>query len=501
MRTIIIIFLLLVLSLQGLLFLIFTSSGNHIILPYLNSYLAKKTPKVKIEIQKFRLRPDSISMTSKINNTIELRAQGNIDLFSQQFDINYTLDTNEIKTPTLSIKERIKIFGTAKGNMNDMKIYGNGFALDSTIRYKLSLLNNYPKNIQIAIKDANIKSLLVLAGQKPYSSGKLSLQANMPEFTPLNPKIFAKLSIKDAAVNSKLVENDFNITLPIGTKYTSSLVVNTKNSRVEFDGSLNSTLANLAIKDGAYHLLYGNMEASYKLDIADLAKLKPIVAIDIRGKFVTNGKVSLKKKKLIITGHGKEFGGSIDFTLQDSILRADATGVTVSKLMHMLDYPQVLDAISKAKVNYNLDTDSGTLHATLDNARLLPSQLTKALKQFQIIDLTKEKYNNSRFDAKISKEKIDFTLEAKSKNSYIRIPQGRLIKKSNAINAKINLKIKGKDLQATIRGTTNNPKVSLDGSKYLENKVKDKLKKKFGDDIKKAKNQVKSKIKKNLGKW
>lgn len=170
MRTIIIIFLLLALLLQGLLFLIFTSSGNNIILPYLNSYLAKKTPQVKIEIKKFRLRPDSISMTSKINDTIELRAQGNIDLFSQQFDINYTLDTNEIKTPTLSIKKRIKIFGTAKGNMNDMQIYGNGFALDSTIRYKLSLLNNYPKDIQIAIKDANLKSLLVLAGQKPYSS-------------------------------------------------------------------------------------------------------------------------------------------------------------------------------------------------------------------------------------------------------------------------------------------------------------------------------------------
>jgi len=57
------------------------------------------------------------------------------------------------------------------------------------------------------------------------------------------------------------------------------------------------------------------------------------------------------------------------------------------------------------------------------------------------------------------------------------------------------MKLKGKDLQATIRGTTAHPKVSLDGSKYLEEKLKEKiLHSKAGKKIqKKIEKKLKSK--------
>jgi len=663
MRLLIIFVLLLTLLGEGLLALLFTKTGNEITTPLLNRYLAHKVPQASIKIHTLRLKPGNIGLIATVNDNIQIRAKGDIDLFAQAFDINYTLQTNEIKTPTLTIKEHIRIRGNASGDMHAMKIRGSGAAFKSDIRYALKLLDSTPEDIKLDIRDADIRSLLMVAGLPPYSTGLLSMHADMPIFTPLNPQVDGLISIKDGNADTTLLSKDFNLSLPSKIHYRTHFVIKTQNQKIGFNGTFNSSLANLALKNGHYSLLGGTLESEYQATVPKLQALRPLTQMPLHGtltiaghatlknnlpaitgstrslggdarfsyqadtltatlikvsnskiltmigqpaylsgittasatlsslkhlagtfKVQTQGQVNtkavkksfdldlgkkfvlstgikgkikqhkvfatlitkttmanlkvtplqydLKQKTLVakyllnlpdmgrlqpitgkrfkgkmrisgdvkqgktlrVTGHGKEFGGTIDFKLAGEKLKANATGVTVSKLMTMLDYPQMLEAISKADVDYNLASQSGTLHATLDNARLLPSQLTKLLKQFQVIDLTKERYNNSRFDAKISPTKITFTMEAKSQNSYLRIPAGTLIKKSGAIDAKVDLKIKGKDLQATIRGTTDHPKVSFDGSAYLQNLAKDKLKKKFGKKTKKLKKQLKNKL-------
>jgi len=664
MRLIIFIILFLVLLLEGILFILFTSPGNSLLLPLANSYLQQKIPQAKVQLKKFYLKPGSIGLIAEINDAIHIRAKGDIDLFSQHFDINYTVDTQEIKTPTLTIKEHITIRGNAKGNADDMQIAGKGLAFRSTLRYDLALVKQTPQNIKIDITDADLQSLLLIAGQEPYASGTLSLHANMPNFAPLNPQVNARFSIKNGLLDSKRIARDFNLTLPAHTGYQTDFIIKTEDRRITFNGSINSDLLNLALKEGRYHLLSNSLATQYRLTVPQLQKLSSIIQAPLRGELVMDGMVSVKKdrpvitahtksfggtmdltyhadtlsatldkvhnatllytfgqpkylngtstanatfsslknltgtfkiqtsgstdqtaikkafdmdlgqkfalnaavkgkfkaqkllatliakttmanlkataiqydldkaslkadylidipdmgklqplsgkifkgdmrvtgkisqaKDLRITGQGKEFGGTIDFKLLNDKLKADVKGATVSKIMTMLDYPQVLEAISQATVDYNIATASGTLHAKLDNARILPNQLTDLLKQFKIIDLTKERFNNSRFDAHITKEIINFTLDARNKNNYFTIKNGKLVKKTGAINAKADLKIKGKDLQATIRGTLDNPKVSLDSSHYIENMVKEKVKKKYKKKI----DKTKKKIKKNVG--
>jgi len=667
MRLLVILILSLVLLAEGILFILFTSPGNTLLLPFANSYLAQKVPQAKIVLKKLRLKPDTIGLVAEINDAIDVKAKGDINLLSQQFDIHYLIDTQEIKTPTLTIKEHIRIRGNAKGNADNMQIQGKGLAFKSTIRYAVALVDQNPKNIKVDIKDADLRSLLVVAGQQPYASGRVSLHANMPDFTPLNPQVDAVFGIKHGILDSKLIAKDFNITLPAHTTYQTNFVIKTEDRRVTFNGSLNSDLANLALKEGKYHLLSNTLTTQYRLHIPQLEKLSSITQAPLRGDLLMDGTISLKnnlptvtgstksfggtvdfnynadtltavvkkihnatllyklgqpkylngtttadakltsikdlsgtfkvqtngtanraalkkafdldlgekfvinaaikgklkkeklfatliakttmanlkatkiimdlqsgtlksnyllhipdmgklqpltgkrfkgdmqingtvkkEKILIATGHGKEFGGSIDFTLTGERFKADVKGATVSKVLYMLDYPQVLEAVSQAKIDYDLASGTGTLHSTLDNAKILPNQLTDLLKQFKIIDLTKERFNNSKFDAKIGKKIIDFTLDARNKNNYFIIKHGKLTKKTGAIDAKVDLKIKGTDLQATIRGTTEHPKVSLDGSKYLEKKLKDKvLKSKAGKKIKK---KLEKKLKSKTGK-
>jgi hypothetical protein len=665
MRLLLILFLFIVLLLEGVAFMIFTATGNDMLLPFVNSYLEQKVPQAKVEVIKLRLKPSTIGLIAKVNDAIDVKAKGDINFLSQAFDINYLIDTHEIKTPTLTIKEHINIRGNAKGNADDMQIQGKGLAFKSAIRYGVSLIKQNPENIKIDIKDADLRSLLVVAGQKPYASGRVSLHANMPNFAPLNPQVDAVFGIKNGLLDNKLIAQDFNITLPASTTYQTNFVIKTEDRRVTFDGSLNSSLANLALKSGKYHLLSNTLTTQYRLNVPQLEKLSTITQAPLRGDLVMDGTVSLKNnlptvtgstqsfggvidfnynadtlttllkkvqnatllyklgqpkylsgtttadakltslkdlagtfkvqtsgnanqaaikkafdldlgkkftlnlglkgklksqkvfatliakttmanlkatkiamdlksgvlssdylvsipnmgklkpitgkafkgdmqingkmkksKSLSVTGHGKEFGGSIDFKLLGDKFNADVTGATVTKILYMLDYPQVLEAITKAKIDYNLASGTGTLHSTLDNAKILPNQLTDLLKQFKIIDLTKERFNNSKFDAKIGKKIIDFTLDARNKNNYFVINHGKLVKKTGAIDATVDLKIKGKDLKATIRGTTDNPKVSFDGSDYLKGKLKDKvLKSKAG---KKLKKKLKGKVGKDL---
>jgi len=667
MRFFIIIFLVLVLFVEGLLFLAFTATGNDMLLPYINSYLRDSVPSVKIEVIQLRLKPSKIGLLAKVNDSIDIKAKGAFDILSQDFNVNYSIDTDEIKTPTISIKEHINITGNAQGNPKNIKISGKGLAFESDIDYDLSLIDNMPKNIKIDIEKANIRNLLVVAGQKPYASGKLTLHANMPELDPNNPQGDAKLIIQNGILDSSLIQKDFNISIPKKTKYSADFVAKTKDSSVVISGKLLSGLANLKLSNGIYHLKNNNISSDYSVDISNLAKLKSITKTKLKGKFKVAGKIILKDgiaavtgltksfggetsfaykgdtlnaklsnvktatllyklgqakylggttnanikltslknltgsfnaqtigavntkivkkefdtnlgkkfninsaikgniknqqiftslilkttmanikatkavydikrqsfsskylvdipdmgklqpisgkkfkgkmrisgdikkaKNLLVTGHGKEFGGSIDFKLVNDDFKADVKGATVSKVMHMLDYPQVLEAVSKAKVSYNIATSKGDMSATLDNAQILPNQLTKLLKQFGDIDLANERYNNSKFLAKITKNLIKFSLDARNKNNYFMIKNGVLDKITGAINATVDMKIKGKDLKATIRGTVDNPKVSLDASKYLKNMAKDKiLKSKAG---KKAKKMIDKKLKSKTGK-
>ena len=663
MRLIIILFLVVLLCLEGVLFVVFTAPGNAMLMPVLNRYLSQKVPQAKIVIRKMRLRPDAIGVIAKINDTIDLKARGDIDLLTQAFDINYTIQTQEIKTPSFTINEPISIYGNAKGTPEDMKVHGKGLAFKSKLRYGLSLLEKIPSNIKIDIKDADLKSLLATARQKPYATGRVSLHANMPSFTPLNPQVDAVFSITQGHINSVLIRKDFNLTLPAKTSYKTYFILKSEGGRLLFNGSVNSSLVNLALKEGKYHLLSNTLVSDYLISIPDMHKLSSLSGMPMKGTFALNGTMALKQNKLsvegntksfggkihfayagdrlnatlakvnnalllsslgqpsylsgettatltlasikhlsgdfslqskgqanrkvvkkvlgldlgkkfllntalkgslkkhtvlatlsaktsmanlkstairydipktslkadyhidipnmaalqpltgkvfkgdmqisgdikrskdlLVTGKGKEFGGTIDFTLRNDKLTANVKGATVSKIMTMLDYPQVLEAISQADVVYNLSSASGTLHAKLDNARILPSQLTALLKQFKIIDLSKERFNNSKFDAKITKKRIDFSLDARNKNNFLVVKNGRLIKKTEAIDAKVAMKIRGKDLQASIKGTLQHPRVSLDGSAYLKNKIKEKIKKKYGKKIEKAKKKVKDKL-------
>jgi len=644
MRYFVIGFLVIILAIQGVLLMLFSATGNDMLLPHVNAYLKEDIKKYKVEVSQFRLGLHTLSFVAKVNESIDLKANGEIDLLSQTFDLDYTLEAEEIQTKTISIKEHISVKGNVEGHQEDMKIRGKGIAFESYVAFDLRRVEKELQDIKINMKKAEISKILAVLNYDSYAEGLLTVEVDMPKFDAQNPQGKAKIFISHMTLNEKKIFKDLQIRVPEKTLISADLHASTKDEVVVLEGMLKSNLADLKILKGTfdprtrdfdanYHLkvndlskfntlakrelrgaldisgkasksndvlsvsgitksfggkssfdyhsdkldvifnniktetlLYklgeknylsgrttanihlsslkkgtgtfdahvkGNVNtkvvkqktktdlgktfyvnaqlkgkvkdkkifshislnttmanikadhfvydlkkksllSDYTMDIPDMRKLKPLTKKSFIGNMYLSGEIK-KEKDLVVTGHGKEFDGSIDFKLINDQLKADLSGATVSKVMVMLGYPQVIEAVSEARADYNIKKRKGTVYGTLDNARILPSQLTTMLEQFAHMDLTHERFNDSKFVAKIDKHIINFSLDAKNKRNYIKVTKGFLDKRTEALRAHVDIEMEGKDIAANIQGTLDHPKVTLDSSRYLEKKVNKKL--------------------------
>ncbi|MDM5272508.1 hypothetical protein PGH07_09985 [Sulfurovum sp. zt1-1] len=641
----IVIFILLIAALLGSVFFVaFTPSGNALFLPYINAQLKDNVEGAKVEIVKLSLKPGFVTAVAKVNDSVDVVAEGPIDLFDQSFDVAYTLDAQKIQSQEFTIDKPLHIQGKATGRMEDMHITGSGEAFASDIHYDLNFHENQPRNIKLYLKEASIAEILVLAGERPYAKGHMSVNVNMPTLDPSHPQGEAHLEIKDGWIDAKAIKQQYNIALPSDTSLQANITANAQGDTLLAKGEILTSLATLTLSETRYHLQAKKLESDYLLDIPDMTQLKNVVQAPIEGKLKLAGNVLLngekvsatgmthslggesrfyyengalnatlkdveasnflkmigspgyasgklsanvylsqlrdlsgkfdlkssggaessvvkkeldvnlgkqfnydisangkikdhkvyaqtkldttmanlsmpdmvydiapgalhssyhfyipdlrklqpltekeyrgdmdfrgeisKQKDLVITGEGKEFDGSVSYKLVNEQIKADVHGATVSKVMYMLGYPQVLEALSEAQVDYNFATQRGRVDAKLDSARILPNQLTILLKQLLQIDLTQERYNQATFVSTISPTRFNFDFIAQNPISHLKIVDGTLDKRSEQINASVDMRYKDKALKGKITGTLNRPKVALDTSALLKSKIDGKV--------------------------
>jgi len=473
----------------AMLLFMFTEAGNRWMIPFINRSLTHNVQGTKVELTHLRIYPSSLTAVAKVNDTFEVQLQGPVVWWEKQFDLTYSIGAKHLKTGETFIEKPVHIQGRIHGSMDSMKVSGEGEAFTSPIIYTLDIVDDKPQNIRLSVHDANLKEILMMVGEKPYAKGKLSADVDMPTFESGSvvetvPNLAGKISIKSQGeVDTKVVKNIFDINLGKRFAFDGSLVGEFREHNMIAKSIWKTDMGILKFSDLHYDINEAVLTGVYHLDIPELGKLEPLTQKRFRGDMVFDGKL-VQKEKLTITGHGEEFGGTVDFVLEDQMLNAHAKGVTVSKIMYMFVYPQVIEALSEATMVYNLSTGIGSMDATLDHARILPNHLTRLIKEFLDYDLAKEQYNNSKFLAQMSPEKIDFSLDASNKNSYIRIPQGVLYKQSEKIDMHVDINIDGKDLQATVTGTLDKPVVKLDTSKFLKQKINKNIGKLLGNDKK-----------------
>ncbi len=497
MKYIITLFLILIIILTGGYYLLFTASGNDKITPYINNYISKKIPKyTKVRLNNFRLTPTRINANITINDSLNAKIIGDFALTGKKFDLDYRLFSKRFKVKNFVMQDKLDLIGKIKGDIEHIFIEGSGKAINSDVSYTLEIDKKIIKDIQIDIEKGNLKSLLLLTGQKPFASGELDLYINMPKLDSKNPIGDAKLVLHQGTINSDLIYKEFNITLPDNFTYQANLKSKLKNNYATLDGDIKTTLANLFLKNSKVYYKDKKLLTDYQLVVKELSKLESLIGKKLKGELNIIGK-AMFDKTLMLAGYTKSFGGKIDFTLKDSKVDATLKGVPLTKIMHTLIYPEVFESAVFGDIEYNFISKRGEINAELVNARFLPNKITTSLKEYAKVDLIKEKYNQTTFTADLDANEVLFDFKAKSDKSYISILDAKFLKSQNKIDAKFDINIDEKDFSGTIKGDILKPRVKLDTSQYLKTKIIKEVDK-FIDE--KISDKTKQKLQKELEK-
>ena len=496
MKFIATLFLLIAAVTGGAYYLLFTPGGNDTLKPFLNDYLAAKSKTYDLKLTAFRLTPSAIDANITLNQSLNTHISGDLNLFSQRFDLNYTLFAKTFKIENFLLNETINLKGKIQGTPKQIALTGAGKAINSNLKYSLKTDHQKLHDIRIDIDRGNLKSFLLLAGQKPYLLGHFNLHVDMPGLDTQNPTGKASLLLKNGKADTTLIRHDFNITLPQDFRYSVDLRSRMKGAYASLDGKITTTLANLFLKNGKLYPKSNKAELPYLLDIPNLSKLEPITGRKLRGSLKSKG-IAAFDKRLKISGNTQSLGGDIAYLLHASKLNTKITSVPLTNILHTLIVPEILEGMVFGDVTYDLTAKKGKVDTKMQNVRLLPNQVTEILKTYASIDLTKERYNQTTFTADLNDNTILFNFNAKSKKSYITVKEGLITRDTNTIDAKFAIQIHGKDFTGTLKGDLKKPKVKLDSSKYLkqkavkeinrfiDKKISDKTKQKVTEKLKK----------------
>ncbi|MGC9351761.1 MAG: hypothetical protein ACP5D3_07205, partial [Sulfurovum sp.] len=353
MNKIVIVILFVAALFGGAFFLAFTPSGNALFLPYINSHLKESVEGAKVELVKLSLKPGCVTVAAKVNDSVDVVAEGPIDLFEQSFDLSYTVDAKKIAGQGFSVEKPLHIRGKATGRAEDMHITGSGEAFASAINYDLNLEENRPQNIKFYLQDASIAELLAVAGEKPYAKGRMSVDVNMPTLDPDHPQGEARLKITDALIDAATLKEAHQIALPSDTPLQADITARTEGEMILAKGDIITALASLALSEIRYHMETRKLDTDYLLDIPDMGRFKNVVDAPLGGKLNLAGRASFSGQNITATGVTHSLGGESRFTYENEALNTIMREVEVAKLLTMIGEPAY--AGGKLSANLNLD--------------------------------------------------------------------------------------------------------------------------------------------------
>ena len=463
-------------------FLLFHDRGNEYLKPYLSRYLESQIEKkVKIEVEHLKIDYNYIELTARINKLSRLNTYGEYDILDKTVNLKYNLKSNGFKSKEFSFDNKIDINGTVKGLFNNLDVTGDGLAFDSKLKYRLKVEDELVKNIKIHLIRTELAQILLLTAQPAYAKGKIDIDVDIPTLEGNKTKGQAHLVLHDTKLNEKVLNNKYKLNLPKNTIVTANIDSNISLDSVKFNADINSNLSTLKLNNAHYNLKKEELFANYNLLIPQLSKFNRLAGKKLKGEITIDGEVRLDKK-LYLKGKTTSLDGIIDFILQNKQFTSNIKDVSVQKLMYILDYPQIFKAYIVGKFDYNLATQHGALHSQLNKAQLLPNELTDLVKQIRGVDLTKERYTETYFNAKLNKSLIDFDFNTKSRTVQLSIPSGKINKIANSINANYKLTIENKDISGKIKGNISKPKVTIDGSQFIKDRILDRVKDEIGTE-------------------
>ncbi len=329
--------------------LLFTQTGNNLLRPVIESKLNQYSS-MPLELETFSLSTNSIKLILRLDRKNDVSLEGAYSLFTLDFDIDYAINLTDLSALSEHIQRRLAgqllSEGKIQGNLDLFKIKGKSNLAQSDGQYALVIKEMELEKAAIKLENINIQTLLGMLGEKAYSSGKIDVLVQLNDLDPTAMQGSVAINIKEAKLNARTLHKEFGLTLS-RTSLKGALKATLDGTNINYLTNIDSALATLYSK-GKIETDKHSLNASYKIDIKELALLRSITKAPLRGPFFTQGRIQGKDKALTVTGSSDIAGSDTSYKvrladLKPTTLTFKSKHASLEKLLYLAGEPSYAD--------------------------------------------------------------------------------------------------------------------------------------------------------------
>lgn len=134
-------------------FLLYSTFGNNLLLPYASKYLTKKlNDRIQVEVTDMSLSLPYFEAHFLLNDITKVKTKGSINPFTQSFKLDYKLITPNIICKKRAMGRDFYLKGEAHGTMEKIEFFGNGKIFSSKNQKPLAIIKLKNGNIDKTLK-------------------------------------------------------------------------------------------------------------------------------------------------------------------------------------------------------------------------------------------------------------------------------------------------------------------------------------------------------------
>ena len=477
--------------------LLFTSTGNSIIKPIIEDEISNKIS-LPVKLETFILKPEQFEIVLTTNDKSYIASKGSFNILAQRLEVFYDIKVNDLSNLKRLIGKKLngsfRTKGKLKGDYYILYMDGKTNLANSDTFYHIELKEFKVQNIKTIVKHMQIDRLLYTIDQPVYSNGVANIKADIKniDHEKLDGYIIAQIS--DSTLDPEPFMREFNISIPPNITIDANINTKLKNRKAISSLNVISSINTLSSEVITYDLKKNSLNADYRLEIPNLDKLYFITNKHLQGDITITGNVKRAEDLMQLTGHTDTLGGAVDFIFKNETLKVNIKNIQTVALTDMLIYPHIFDSRANAKINYDVNSKKGTLHAELYDGQILPNELSFLIKQFTNFDITKEIYEHTVLDTNIDNKLLHSNLHMKSRYTEINSKDAMIDLEKETIDTKLNINIKKSIIPVTLTGSLTKPSIKIESDELIKKRAIKEIEKRLPEEIKNSpiKNLIKN---------
>lgn len=322
------------------------------------------------------------------------------------------------------------------------------------------------KQAKLDAQALSLEKIWALSALPSYLNGNVNAKVDVLDMKKLNGHftIRADQLVANPKEMKKLLGKALKLRIKLKSK--GSL----KEAKVYAHTTIQSNMADMVLNNTLFDIKTQVLKSAYSIDIPDMMKLYPLTDKELYGKMHLEGNL-MQDDTLSIWGNTASLGGKINYTFKGDVFKGTLKAVPISGIMRMLGMTQVISGTANGKIMQNIKTQKGFADITIAGFQVKPSKTTNTIKMLIGKDPARIIFKSTKLHANMQGDITTYTLHAKGTSASLDITKGRLSKKTNTNSAYFKFVYEKYIINGKIHGATDHPKIEIDPTSMIKNKV------------------------------